>query len=70
MTEAPKRIWVACDDGDEVPYVRADIADEMLAALKDIQTWAVHNSVGGVDRLLDIQDRADAAIAMTKPDVA
>lgn len=45
MAEAPKRIW-ATHDGSiwklgaqfatDVPYVRADIADDMLAALKAV----------------------------------
>ena len=47
MADMPKRIWVQDEegevtttavvrfDGDGHPYVRAEIADELLAALKD-----------------------------------
>lgn len=51
--EAPKRVWV--DEGmiawaqyseDDIPYIRADIVDELVEALKGLQVWtslAIHN---------------------------
>ena len=44
MSEAPKKIWVdieECSAGpvkfndDEIPYIRADIVDELVEALKN-----------------------------------
>jgi hypothetical protein len=43
MNEAPKKIWVANDVyRDETPYIRADLVDGLVEALKWIDNvWAV-----------------------------
>lgn len=54
MSEAPKKIWVSdmggwfeqegC--GSDIPYIRADIVDELVEALKKLRVWtspAIHN---------------------------
>ena len=58
------RLWVAGEDvpGDAAArYVRADIADEMLAALKE-----VHSMFGANDIGTDLATRIAIAIAKAK----
>ena len=52
---APKKIWFGIDDGsagpvqfsdDEIPYIRADLVDELVETLKKLRVWtspAIHN---------------------------
>lgn len=47
MNEAPKKIWMmenpqawaTRDDMFNTPYIRADIVDELVVALKDIRAY-------------------------------
>ena len=68
MSESPKKIWFdieECSAGpvkfndDEIPYIRADIVDELVEALK----WMT--AILAVETETDVKaiDRAEAALA-------
>ena len=53
---APKKIWFDIDDcsagpvqfsDDEIPYIRADIVDELVEALKEIAEWTERYTTPG-----------------------
>ena len=54
MSEAPKKIWMIeetdwynhVQEYGDIPYIRADIVDELVETLKKLRVWtspAIHN---------------------------
>jgi len=63
MNEAPKKIWLDSDGSawehyseDDTPYIRADIVDELVEALKYVMT--AHG-----EQLSDAFEKAQDALA-------
>ncbi len=77
MNEAPKKIWV--DDGmiawaqyseDDIPYIRADIGDELVDLLKDVlEEYLIQDEVSegyGYGVGGEIREKARAALAKAR----
>lgn len=68
---APKKIWWAQNNpywinesvvGNETAYVRADIVDELVKALKSISETVVYADEGGHDEVAECVSIAQAAL--------
>jgi len=68
MSEAPKKVWYDSDLArlvneqgleNDIPYIRADIVDELVEALKDlIDAWEAGDDIDGLAYI-----NAEAALA-------